>query len=296
MSSVVLMLLRSSLTNQRASQASYSEKLMRLKHELATTAKLVSGVFKHGRLKREASQLEHSPAWLTFEYPRAVSPAGGLRNAKTTPDFANLERKFPSLQVYAHFCSLRMCELKDGPYRRIWEVKLKPRDTNGNLTSPVSHLDTVVRPEEHAAAILAQVHREMARIKERDHHWEDGTEVSCLAYCNLGSTHRQPSYFHEVIGHCARGGCQVHRGSQAATSLPLYTDVRRRHLSANGRPRFLHSSSSTRTCQRRASFRGGDSGGWCQRETAGELGTEMRASLPPASVRSHAVHAIITHI
>jgi hypothetical protein len=35
--------------------------------------------------------------------------------------------------------------------------------------SPVLH-DTVVRPKERSAAILAQVNRELAQIKERDHH------------------------------------------------------------------------------------------------------------------------------
>lgn len=72
--------------------------------------------------------------------------------------------------------------------RRIGGVKLKPRDNNGDLMSPISHHDAVVRPKERAAAILAQVDREMARIKERDHHWEDGMEVSCLRTATLYST------------------------------------------------------------------------------------------------------------
>jgi enhancer of polycomb-like protein len=58
-------------------------------------------------------------------------------------------------------------------------VKLRARD-NGDLVSPGPHHDSVVRPKERAAAILAQVDREMVRIKERDHHWEDGIEVSRL--------------------------------------------------------------------------------------------------------------------
>ena len=179
----------------RASQASSSEKLMRLKQELATTAELVSGVLKREQLKREVSQ-QAKAVWEKRE------------------DFASLKRKFPSLlnakedeelfydkervvkkvkpaeQGYAHYCSVRICELKDGPCRRIG-VKLKARDNNGDLMSPISHHDAVVRPKERAAAILAQVDREMARIKERDHHWEDGMEVSCLPTIILGSTHRQ---------------------------------------------------------------------------------------------------------
>jgi hypothetical protein len=48
-----------------------------------------------------------------------------------------------------------------------------------------------VRPKECTAAILAQVDREMARISECDHHWEDGMEVSCF-YISLSiSTHRR---------------------------------------------------------------------------------------------------------
>jgi hypothetical protein len=59
-------------------------------------------------------------------------------------------------------------------------VKLKPRDNTGDLVSPGPHYDAVVRPKERTAAILAQVDREMTRIKDRDHHWEDGIEVSRL--------------------------------------------------------------------------------------------------------------------
>jgi len=169
---------------------------MRLKQELATTAELVSGVLKREQLKREVSQ-QAKMVWEKRE------------------DFANLKRKFPSLlnakedeelfydkervikkikpveQGYAHYCSLRMCEFKDGPCRRIGGVRLKPRDNNGDLMSPISHHDTVVRPKERAAAILAQVDREMTRIKERDHHWEDGMEVSCLPAAILDFTHLQ---------------------------------------------------------------------------------------------------------
>jgi len=148
----------------RASQASSLEKLTRLKQELATTAELVTGVLKREQLKREASQ-QAKAMWEKRE------------------DFANLKRKFPSLlnakedeelfydkewvvkkakpaeQVYAHCFSLIMCELIRRPCRRIGGVKLKSRDNNGDLMSPISHHDAVVRPKERAAAILAQVNR-----------------------------------------------------------------------------------------------------------------------------------------
>jgi hypothetical protein len=63
------------------------------------------------------------------------------------------------------------------PNSRIVGLRLKSRDNNGELISLMSHHDAVVRPKERAAAILAQVDSEMVRIKESNHHWEDGIEV-----------------------------------------------------------------------------------------------------------------------
>jgi hypothetical protein len=174
----------------RASQASSSEKLTRLKQELVTATDLVSAILKREQLKREASQ-QAKAVWEKRE------------------DFANLKRKFPSLlnakedeelfydkervvkkprpaeQSYApsFLPSMRAY----GHFSRIG-VKLKARDNTGDLVSP-GPLHDVVRPKERAATILAQVDREMARIKERDHHWEDGIEVSRLRATTIVSTH-----------------------------------------------------------------------------------------------------------
>ena len=62
----------------RASQASSSEKLLRLKSELSTAAELVASVLKREQLKREASQ-QAKAVWEKRE------------------DLASLKRKFPSL-------------------------------------------------------------------------------------------------------------------------------------------------------------------------------------------------------
>ncbi len=72
------------------------------------------------------------------------------------------------------------------PCSRNVGLRLKSRDNNGELLSPTPHHDAVVRPKERAAAILAQVDREMAQIKERDRHWEDGIEV-CFLLVSLSS-------------------------------------------------------------------------------------------------------------
>ncbi|KAI0300651.1 enhancer of polycomb-like-domain-containing protein [Multifurca ochricompacta] len=147
----------------RASQASSSEKLMRLKQELATAAELVSGVLKREQLKREAAQ-QAKAVWEKRE------------------DLANLKRKFPSLlnakEDEELFYDKERVVKKAKPTEsgRVVGLKLKSRDNNGELVSPAPLHDTVVRPKERAATILAQIDREMARFKERDHHWEDGIE------------------------------------------------------------------------------------------------------------------------
>jgi hypothetical protein len=71
-----------------------------------------------------------------------------------------------------------------GYFSRIGGVKLKSHNP-GDLVSPELHHDTVVRPKERTAAIPAPVDREMVRIKERDHHREDGIEVSHLRTSTL---------------------------------------------------------------------------------------------------------------
>ncbi|KAI9453934.1 enhancer of polycomb-like-domain-containing protein, partial [Russula earlei] len=145
----------------RASQASSSEKLMRLKQELSTAAELVSGVLKREQLKRDASH-QAKAVWEKRE------------------DLANLKRKFPSLlnakeDEELFYDKERPKKVKPTEQVRLPGVRIK-RDSNGELLSPVPLHDTIVRPKERAAAILSQVDREMVRIKERDHHWEDGIE------------------------------------------------------------------------------------------------------------------------
>ena len=65
----------------------------------------------------------------------------------------------------------------NGPHNCIFGLRIKSRDNKGDLVSSSAHDDAVVCPKECAATIIAQVDREMARIKERDRHWEDGIEV-----------------------------------------------------------------------------------------------------------------------
>ncbi|KAI0262080.1 enhancer of polycomb-like-domain-containing protein [Gloeopeniophorella convolvens] len=148
----------------RASQASSSEKLLRLKQELATAAELASGVLKREQLKREAAQ-QAKAVWEKRE------------------DLVGLKRKFPSLlnakEDEELFYDKERVVKKAKPAEqasRSVGLKFKQRDINGELVSPTPHPDTIIRPKERAGTIAAQIDREMSRIKERDHHWEDGIE------------------------------------------------------------------------------------------------------------------------
>lgn len=146
----------------RASQASSSEKLLRLKQELATAAELVASLLKREQLKRETAQ-QAKAVWEKRE------------------DFASLKRKFPSLLNAKEDEELfydREKVRRPNPIEptRIVGLRIKSRDNKGDFASPSAHHDAVVRPKERAATIIAQVDREMARIKDRDHHWEDGIE------------------------------------------------------------------------------------------------------------------------
>ncbi|KAH9008340.1 hypothetical protein EDB83DRAFT_2531843 [Lactarius deliciosus] len=217
----------------RASQASSSEKLMRLKQELATAAELMTYPYwKERRIERgghriiptlnydepdiknesyicfrrrdvkamrktRASQASSSEKLMLLKQELATA-AELTSQAKAVwekrEDLASLKRKFPSLLnakedeelFYDKEKVVKKPKLTEPT--RIVGLRLKSRDNNGDLISPTQHHDAVVRPKERAAAILAQVDREMARIKDRDHHWEDGIEN---AYQPQPVTHAQ---------------------------------------------------------------------------------------------------------
>jgi hypothetical protein len=171
----------------RASQASSSEKLLRLKQELATAAELVASVLKREQLKREASQ-QAKAVWEKREDLASLKRKfPSLLNAKEDEelfyDKEKIRRPNPVEPTYVHHYCLRALVLIN-PYSRIVGLRLKSRDNKGDLVSSSAHHDAVVRPKDRAATIIAQVDREMARIKDRDHHWEDGIEV-CPLTCNV---------------------------------------------------------------------------------------------------------------
>jgi enhancer of polycomb-like protein len=163
----------------RASQASSSEKLLRLKQELATAAELVNCVFKREQLKREVAQQGQDVwekrgdyAFLKRKFPSLLNPK---EDDELLFDKERVKKPRPAEQGYA-YSLVRVCTNSYICSRL--PLKIRSRDNNGELVSPTPHHDAVVRPKERNAAIVAQIDREIARIKDRDHHWEDGAEVS----------------------------------------------------------------------------------------------------------------------
>ncbi|KAN0130003.1 hypothetical protein V8E53_012157 [Lactarius tabidus] len=138
----------------RASQASSSDKLLRLKQELMTAAELVASV-----LKRAAQQA--NVVWEKCE------------------DLASLKRKFPSLlnakedeELFYDKEKVRRPNLVE-PIR-IVGLRIKSRDNKGDFVSLSAHHNAVVRLKECAAMIIAQDNRKMDRIKDCNNHWKDG--------------------------------------------------------------------------------------------------------------------------
>lgn len=147
----------------RASQVSYSEKLVRLKSELALSLDLSGHVRTRELLKREAAQ----QAQQVWEKRLA---------------FVELRTRFPSLAVKEDeellFDKERVAKKAktDGLSGRLPpSIKLRTRDT-GELGSPSPLVEAAIKPRERAAAITKQIERDLAQLKEKDHHWEDGID------------------------------------------------------------------------------------------------------------------------
>ncbi|TFY53253.1 hypothetical protein EVG20_g10201, partial [Dentipellis fragilis] len=142
----------------RASQASSSEKLMRLQSELATALDLVNLVKARETLKREVAQQGRN-VWDKRE------------------ELANLKRKFPSLgakedeELFYDKERVAKKPKVEVPTR----IGLKIRREHGE-GSPAMQQEAPIRPKERQAMIAQMVERDLARIRDKDHHWEDSID------------------------------------------------------------------------------------------------------------------------
>ncbi|KAI0065205.1 hypothetical protein BV25DRAFT_146653 [Artomyces pyxidatus] len=150
----------------RASQASSSDKLIRLQQELLTTYELAKGILVREQLKREA-----------IAQTRAV---WGKRD-----EMIALKRKYPTLGAKEDeellFDKERVVKKSKPditPTARIGLRFSRGRE-NGQMASPA--VEPVIRPKERVEMIQAQIDRDSLRMKERDHYWEDSLDHQPVA-------------------------------------------------------------------------------------------------------------------
>ncbi|CCM00001.1 uncharacterized protein FIBRA_02026 [Fibroporia radiculosa] len=144
----------------RAQQATYSDKMLRLHSELATSLELARGVLEREVFKREAA-----------------GQSQGVWEKRLV--LVDLKRKFPALGTKEEEELLYDKERTPKKPRaestaRI-PLKLRTRD-NGELGSPNGHQEPQIRPKERQAQIQSQIEQELAKRKEKDHHWEDSID------------------------------------------------------------------------------------------------------------------------
>ncbi|KAI0315040.1 enhancer of polycomb-like-domain-containing protein [Amylostereum chailletii] len=150
----------------RASQASSSEKLLRLQQELASTQELSRKLCLREVVKREWAQSARA-VW------------------EMRDEFVTLKRKFPGLGAKEDEELLhdkeRVPKRPKGSDASTghFGIKLKPRDSE--MASPIAKLGTVVKPEDRLATIISRVEQSLSSVRERDSCWDDLVDNSYQA-------------------------------------------------------------------------------------------------------------------
>ncbi|TFK92974.1 hypothetical protein K466DRAFT_658885 [Polyporus arcularius HHB13444] len=140
----------------RASQASYSDRMVRLQNELTTALDIVGLVHQRENCKRESFSANHK-VW-----------------DKRVP-VADLKRLHPSLGSKEDdelFLDRERPPKKPKTEARP-SLKIKHPRENGDLGSPIVSATPQVKPKEIMAVIASQVEQHMQHCKERDNKWED---------------------------------------------------------------------------------------------------------------------------
>ncbi|KAG1758564.1 enhancer of polycomb-like-domain-containing protein [Suillus occidentalis] len=144
----------------RASQATSSDKLLRLQNELTQGLELAKALLCRENLKRDYTQQTLQVWDKRFE-------------------FAELKRKFPSLGTKEDEELLldkeRVAKKPKVETNRITGLKLRARDS-GDPGSPAVAVEASIRPKERLNLIHATMERDLASQKERDHGYEDVVE------------------------------------------------------------------------------------------------------------------------
>jgi enhancer of polycomb-like protein len=144
----------------RASQATSSDKLLRLQNELTQGLELAKTLLSRENLKRDYTQQTLQVWDKRFE-------------------FAELKRKFPSLGTKEDEELLldkeRVVKKPKIEPSRITGLKIRTRES-GDPGSPAVAAEASIRPKERLSLINAAIERDLASQKERDHGYEDVVE------------------------------------------------------------------------------------------------------------------------
>ncbi|KAI1789011.1 enhancer of polycomb-like-domain-containing protein [Ganoderma leucocontextum] len=145
----------------RASQTSFSDRMVRLQNELAMALDIVRLVQQREMLKQDSH-----------------AHAGNLWGRRQT--LADVKRAYPSLGTKEDdelFLDKERPPKKPRVETSRASLKLRhPPRENGDVGSPVTQPTLIVRPKERCAAIQSTVESEMQRLKEKDKSWEDATD------------------------------------------------------------------------------------------------------------------------
>ncbi|KAH0835627.1 enhancer of polycomb-like-domain-containing protein [Lanmaoa asiatica] len=147
-----------SVRKTRASQATSSDKLLRLQSELAQSLELAKILVTREILKKENGQ-QVVQVW------------------EKRLEFAELKRKFPALgnkedEELLHEKERVAKKPRVESTNRITGLKIRTRES-GDPGTPSLQTEAAIRPRERLSLINAAIERDITRRKERDHGYED---------------------------------------------------------------------------------------------------------------------------
>lgn len=161
----------------RASQVSYSEKLLRLQAEFSVALELAMNVETRETQKIEAntvSQVVWSQRLVMADLKRKSSALGTKEDEELFFDKERVAKKPKPEPPYVSSCNVSH-DLTDVGFSR--PITIRPGPT---AISTPSAIEPLLRPRERLAQIQAQIELDIAKQKEKDQHWEDGIDVSSL--------------------------------------------------------------------------------------------------------------------
>ncbi|KAF8127863.1 enhancer of polycomb-like-domain-containing protein [Boletus edulis] len=152
-----------SVRKTRASQATSSDKLLRLQSELAQSLELAKTLVARENLKKE-NMHQVVQVW------------------EKRLEFAELKRKFTALgtkedEELLHEKERVVKKPRVETTNRITGLRIRTRES-GDSGTPSLQTEAVIRPRERLGLINAAIERDLTRRKERDHGYEDILENS----------------------------------------------------------------------------------------------------------------------